>query len=424
MRISTNQFHEKSVTGITSQSSSVLNIQQKLSSGKKISAPSDDPIGSASVQVALQNQSIDAQSLKNINNARNTAEQAESTLGDVGDLLTDARTLVVQGLNGALRTEDRQAIAEELSQRLEQLLSYANTTNGAGGYLFSGFRGATQPFAKSNQTITLQDGSSVTQFAQYFGDDGNQTINITAGRGMEISANGSVVFERVKTGNGTFSTTAQATNTGTGVIDRGININPALYTGNKYQLQFQTPVAPATTSTSFVVVESNPLTNTVISTSAPQNYVDGQSITSIPGISLAITGTPNAGDQFNISPSQNQSMFDTLNRMISALKSPQSNSAGLARLNNIGAETLQNIDNGIQQSLIERTNLGSRLKELDASTNIVETSKLYQDKHLSELQDLDYTSAISDLTKYKVALEAAQRSYTQISELSVFNFMR
>jgi flagellar hook-associated protein 3 FlgL len=74
--------------------------------------------------------------------------------------------------------------------------------------------------------------------------------------------------------------------------------------------------------------------------------------------------------------------------------------------------------------LIERTNLGSRLKELDASTNIVETSKLYQDKHLSELQDLDYTSAISDLTKYKVALEAAQLSYTQISELSVFNFMR
>jgi flagellar hook-associated protein 3 FlgL len=45
------------------------------------------------------------------------------------------------------------------------------------------------------------------------------------------------------------------------------------------------------------------------------------------------------------------------------------------------------------------------------------------DTRLSEIQDLDYTEAISRFSNYQTQLQAAQLSFKQINQLSLFNIL-
>ena len=70
-----------------------------------------------------------------------------------------------------------------------------------------------------------------------------------------------------------------------------------------------------------------------------------------------------------------------------------------------------------------RALLGTRLNELDALQSAGENIGLQYKQTLSQLQDVDYNKAISDLTQQKTSLEAAQKSFLAVSGLSLFNYM-
>ncbi len=70
-----------------------------------------------------------------------------------------------------------------------------------------------------------------------------------------------------------------------------------------------------------------------------------------------------------------------------------------------------------------RADVGARLQELDSLDALGDGVALEYAKATSELKDLDYTQAISDLTRQQVMLEAAQRSFTRITGMSLFDFL-
>lgn len=73
--------------------------------------------------------------------------------------------------------------------------------------------------------------------------------------------------------------------------------------------------------------------------------------------------------------------------------------------------------------LTVRASLGTRLSELEALQSTGESIGEQYKQTLSQLQDLDFNKAISDLTQQKISLEAAQKSFLAVSELSLFNYM-
>ena len=78
------------------------------------------------------------------------------TLLDTDDamrLLQDARTLAVSAGNPTLSNADKASVAAELESRYQELLGIANRTDGNGQFLFSGYQGATQPFAETRSTL-------------------------------------------------------------------------------------------------------------------------------------------------------------------------------------------------------------------------------------------------------------------------------
>jgi flagellar hook-associated protein 3 FlgL len=111
--------------------------QQQLSSGKRITAPEDDPYGSGRA-VSLRNDLADTQQYQvNINDASAWAAQTDSSLGNVTDLLQRARELTVQAANGTQNQDSLNAISAEMKQIKASLLSEANATYN-GRYIFSG----------------------------------------------------------------------------------------------------------------------------------------------------------------------------------------------------------------------------------------------------------------------------------------------
>lgn len=113
-----------------------------------------------------------------------------------------------------------------------------------------------------------------------------------------------------------------------------------------------------------------------------------------------------------------QDMFQTLNDLIVLLETP--GTAGLAA----GLATANaNLGLALDNVLTVRAAVGSHLQELDALDSTGEDRGLQYSQILSELQDLDYTEALTRLSQQQVTLEAAQRSFVTTSELSLFKFL-
>ena len=82
------------------------------------------------------------------------------------------------------------------------------------------------------------------------------------------------------------------------------------------------------------------------------------------------------------------------------------------------------IDQAGDNILRVRAALGSRMNEVESLGYLNQDLSLQYDQTLSKLQDLDYAKAISDLTLKQNQLQAAQESFSKISQLSLFDYLR
>ena len=148
MRISTNQIYDAGALGIQRNQSALYKLQNQLSSGRRVLTPEDDPVAAAQALIVTQTRDVNAQHIKNQGNASGQLGLLDNQLSSLTDLLQNVRERVIQaGNTGTLTNSDRQTIATELESRLGEMLGIANSRNGSGDYLFSGYQGATLPFA-------------------------------------------------------------------------------------------------------------------------------------------------------------------------------------------------------------------------------------------------------------------------------------
>ena len=84
---------------------------------------------------------------------------------------------------------------------------------------------------------------------------------------------------------------------------------------------------------------------------------------------------------------------------------------------------LTNLDQAQENVLRVRAAIGSRQNEIDALANAGEDLNLNYAATLSRLRDVDYAEAITRLTQEQSYLEAAQKSFLQVTGLSLFNYV-
>ncbi len=406
MRVSNNTIFEAGVAAMNRQQTTLLEIQQQVSTGRRVVTPSDDPIAAARALQVDQAAATNEQYAVNRKSAQSLLGLAEANIGQAANIVQNVRERIIEAGNGAYSKLELRAIAADVRSLLSEMIGVANATDGEGQYLFAGFQSNVRPFNESPTGV------------QYSGDDGQRLIQVSASRQMPVSEPGAEAFMRVRQGNGTFVVSANTTNAGSGTHDLGSVLDPSLLTGDDYRIDFTVTGTAPNTVTTFDVV--NVTTATTILSAQP--YVEGGAI-QFDGMQIAIEGQPADGDSFDIVPSTNQSIFATLDNLLTLLETTTDTVLGRTQRTNGLTEALGNVDQALDQFLAKQAAVGARLREVDDLQSVGEDLSLQYQQTLSGLRDLDYARALSDLTRQQALLEAAQQSFLRISQLSLFNYL-
>jgi flagellar hook-associated protein 3 FlgL len=398
MRISTAEITSQAIQAIDNQSSALQITQNQVSTGLAVQNAADNPVAASQIVQLTQQQSQLTQYGTNLQSAQTRLSLEESSLSTATTTLQSIRDLAVQAGDASLNDTDRQQIATQIQTQIQALLGTANTQDANGEYLFSGYAAQTQPFA------TDSSGS-----VSYEGDAGTRLIQISPDQSVADSDTGAAAFMDVAGGNGTFTTAADASNTGSGIIDSGSVVDSTQWAPGNYTLSFTSPTAYQVTNGGGTVV-------------ATGNYTSGTAI-QFEGVEVTVTGTPAAGDSFDIAPSGNQSMFATLTQLTAALNKPADTAASSAQLATSLASALTNIDQAVSHLSTVSASVGARLNLLTAQTTTNTAASTTLTTQQSSLQDVDYASAVSTLNEQMVGLQAAEQSYAAIAQLSLFKYL-
>lgn len=145
---------------------------------------------------------------------------------------------------------------------------------------------------------------------------------------------------------------------------------------------------------------------------------------------VGLYGTPTSGSSVTIEPASGSTsreefnLFATLDDVIKALGTPSDTAEKQAALQNALNSALQRIDVNYNNVLSVQASAGTRMNEI-ASLDMSGNARVLDYKQqLSQLEDLDYYTAITQLQLRTTALEAASMAFQKIQNTSLFNMNR
>ena len=449
-RVGTANMYDNSIRNVSARQTSLVNLQENLTSGKRVVRASDDPVSAAQAERALTRISRIQTEQRALENQRNAIAQAESTMGDAIGLVQEARQLMVSAGNGTLTSNDRATIANQLQSLRDQLTAVANRTDTNGIPLLGALGSAQSPFmgplnstpdylfaGQAGQTasdgVTLPntlDGDSAFMFDAK--RDGSFHAAITPGTSTVIVPGATTPSVPAMGQPNRALTTSAIT------VAEGTNFNKNPATGLAY-----------TYSVSFSNVTLDPATNTLSATynvsSTDPAFVPpaAQTLNPIkigekgefninglpPGMSMKVTTLPTKavdgtitlspanGDTINISPQA--SVFSVIDKAIAEIKAaPNSNVAAQAI-----SQALANVDIGLERMSNIRSYAGELLNRADRITGDQEKRSVQLESDRSRAEDLDMIKGISDFQNQQTGYQAALQTYASVQKLSLFNYI-
>jgi flagellar hook-associated protein 3 FlgL len=268
MRVNTNLV--PNILADLQQSQTALNTAlQEVSTGKRVTKPSDDPGASAAmVQNAIETANND-QYTQNITTLQTSAQAASSALSTVVSSLTQAISLGTQGANGTNSAANLQALATQVQGILNSVVSQANTyVNGT--YLFGGTVTGTAPY--------VADASSPTGYT-YKGNNTTNSVAIGDHMNVQVNLPGSQVFS----------------NAGNSVIGALSGLVTALQSGNASSITAAT--AAVSSSVTYIGQQQGFYSNVQSQLSAQETALQQDKVTlttqatNLVGIDLATAAT-------------------------------------------------------------------------------------------------------------------------------------
>jgi len=187
MRITNNVLARSLLYNLNNAQQTMYKLENQLSSGLKITKPSDNP-------VAMENALRYKSTIAHVNQWKANAaeglaylETADDTMATISDVLKRAKELALQGANGSVNEKDREKIAIEIGQLKEQLMELANTRVG-NKYIFAGTKNV-EPYPKGGNT--------------WLGSDDIMKFPVGSALSLEISVNGRGLFGVTEEADGT-----------------------------------------------------------------------------------------------------------------------------------------------------------------------------------------------------------------------------
>ncbi|MCP1265138.1 flagellar hook-associated protein FlgL [Aeromonas hydrophila] len=402
MRITTNMVYDRNISSLNGANERLSTAYEQLMTGNKFKTAGEDPSG-MSQKLALTKE-IDLFKQYGVNGSllENSLGHEETVLTALNTAMTSAQTLIQKANDSAVGYEDRQAIASELEGLQKQMFDLMNSKNSQGEYIFGGNQSKTQPF--------IQDASGNYVFQ---GDTGQRNIQVSPTVQIPANDSGFNLFEIVPTRR---TSSAGSANIQVGVADQG---NFDSFYRNNYD--------PSLASNQYTV-------NTIAGTPDTYEIRDGggallQSGDYVAGNKIPFNGLEltlslpagGAAQNFVLDPPQNNNILDGMSDFITALRDP-----------NITPDTFQlkvadatahmknarlNVDQGLGE-------IGGRMNGLEQVMGSNEGLSTLNQQARAKVSEADLYEVIATLSKEDAALSATQLSFSKISKLTLFDYIR
>ncbi len=394
MRIATLQSAQVAMSGITARQAEQDRLQNQMSTGLRVNAPGDDPVAAAQAELARSRLARIAQDQRAAQLSSTLLTSADNSLAQGVDVLQGMRDSLVAAGNGSYSLAERKILAEQLSAARDRLLAVANTRDSTGGYVFSGQGTPDAPV--SGNSLPSYDPLAGQQ---RIGADGRFASNV----------DGRAAFVALPQGNGVFVPASVPGNTGAASIDAGRVTDATLLTGHDYRIT----VTGAAGGLQYTVDDLT----TGANVSTGNTFASG-GVIDIAGQRVVVTGVPQPGDRFDLKPAGQQSVFQTVDDAIALLRDGTlSPSAYSERLQAVQTS----LDGAVDRMVFLRTQVGEELNTTDAAFAANGQLELATESRRSDLRDLDYARAVSDMQVNQTALQAALKSYASFARLSLFD---
>ncbi len=412
MRISTSQLHGQALNQMLDLQRQAAETQQQIATGRKFATAADDPLAAARVERLDRELAVREQYQKNIDLAESELRLEDASLEQAVNLLQRVRELAVQAGNPVHTEEDRRFIAAEVETRLDELMQLMNTRLASGDYLFGGNAGGQPPFVRDG------DGS-----IRYQGDEGQRAVQIDGAIRLPVNDSGKRLFVDVAAAR----VTAHA------------GPHPGNAPGDSASLAEPRVVDQAALDAfhpDALVVEFRPLDEDpdglpnftarrqsdgrVMDGLENVRYEPGATFTAA-GLELALHGSPRAGERLLVQTSRTQDVLTTVAKLADGLRELPATGAQDAEYQQLLADTYDNLDNAMARILEVRSEIGARMNVMDSVGSLHSQVEVLSTELKSDLVDVDFAKAISDLNHQTLVLQAAQQSFVRVSRLSLFD---
>jgi flagellar hook-associated protein 3 len=183
MRVPNISMYVDSTYRLGKLTSDLHDINEVISTGKRINEISDDPLGLSQV-LTLKNslENLD-QIERNLNMGKSWITSVETAMASINDLILDAKVDTTRLANDSITADERRDTIAKIDHLISQIINLGNTQVN-GSYIFSG--------TKTN-TITLQYNQNQTDVV-YNGDDTPFEVRTDRNSGVKVGRNGQETF--------------------------------------------------------------------------------------------------------------------------------------------------------------------------------------------------------------------------------------
>lgn len=408
MRVSTSQLFDLSIQNILENQGELVSLQEQLATGKRLINPSDDPVGSAQVIRLTEELEQITQYQRNNDLLQARLETEEAVLQNINTSLDRARVLMIQSGSGVIGEADRQAIAIEIEQIRDEVFDLMNTRDANGEYIFAGYQSSTPAFS-FNASNT---GNKYT----FDGDEGVNVFQLSSRVQVEGNSSGKEIFEDVFARfNASISATA-------GVTSASLRVSQQSEFDQFFEQNYDN--ATAANNTFQITIDVGGNTATVVNSGTgvnfgTQNFTSGEPFV-FNGIEFTIEGVAGDTVDFDLDAPEKKNIAETLNDFATALNDETISDFDFEEAL---ADAIVGIDNGMVELANGISSVGGRLNVADSvfasNLDLEITNKAAR----SDIEDADYAETVSELSKQETALQAAQSTFSIVTQLSLFDFI-
>lgn len=194
MRVTQSMLSNNMLRNLNSNYSKMSKLQDQITSGRKFTRPSDDPVATIKGMGYRTDLNKVQQFERNMNTVHSWLDSSDDALGQVGDSLHRVKELVVQAANDSNTADDREKIKSEIDQIRSHIQDLANTKV-AGKFIFSGTK-THSPLFINGSLNKVPDPNNPNLEIENFN---NNSVNIEVFEGIQLQVNtpGAEMFTKI-----------------------------------------------------------------------------------------------------------------------------------------------------------------------------------------------------------------------------------